>query len=32
MYVQARGGAPSHSPTVKLGPAVIARAAGHKIA
>ena len=32
VHVQARGAAPSHSPTLKLGPAVIARAAGHKIA
>ena len=32
VHVQARGGAPSRSPTVKLGPAVVARAAGHKIA
>lgn len=31
VHVQARGAAPSHS-TLKLGPAVIARAAGHKIA
>ena len=32
VHVQARGAAPSHPSTVKLGPAVIARAAGHKIA
>jgi hypothetical protein len=32
VHVQATGAAPSHSPTVKHGPAVIARAAGHKIA